>query len=47
VRPSLLCCSSGAESLSERVLAFEDEIARLLRIKGLDRAVREHGPLRR
>lgn len=47
VRPTLLSGSSGSEGLPERVLAFEDEIARLLRIKGLDRAVREHGLLRR
>lgn len=36
VGPALLSGSSVAEGLSERVLAFEDEAARLLEVKGLD-----------
>lgn len=47
VRPALLSGSSGAEGPPERVLAFEDETARLLEVKRLDRTVREHGLLRR
>ena len=47
VGPTLLSGSSGAEGLPERVLAFEDEAARLLRIKGLDGMGGEHGLLRR
>ena len=46
VRPALLSGSSGAEGLSERVLAFEDEAARLLGVKRTDGTVREHGLLR-
>ena len=44
--PTLLGGSIGAEGLPERVLAFEDEIARLLEVKGLDGMDGEHGLLR-
>jgi len=46
VGPTLLGGSRGAEGLPERVLAFEDEIARLLEVKGLDGMDGEHGLLR-